>query len=431
MEDERPLLAPTSSVINDDYDSEAQPSKYPVNKSQTVPHGTVASSILNLANGAIGAGVLAFPYAYRDTGLIAGFVVTVIMIGLLAFSLHVVSRVTDQFKARTYQELVGTLLGKKIQKVCEVMLVLYLVGSCIAYMTVMGDIIGPVARHWAGHHFYTTRDFLIVSFAIFVMFPLCLLKRIDVLALASVLAVLSCSYLAVFVSYEGIEELVKNGFDKVHSERLDFQFLAALPLICFAYQCQIMVPPVYSNLKNANLSKMSIITAGALTICTLLYVPVGSFGYIKFGDDTDSDILLNFDVGNVGASIARMCVAFTVTLAYPINNFPARLTIASMLFKDNDPSTKRLYLITGVTFVINLAVAILVPSITVVFSILGATLGVSMIFFYPALFAWKLQQRLNSQGKSYRAYQIGAGVLGIVGIFIASTGTYLTIASVV
>ena len=126
-----------------------------------------------------------------------------------------------------------------------------------------------------------------------------------------------------------------------------------------------------------------------------------------------------------------MCVAFTVTLAYPINNFPARLTIASMIFKEKEPSTKRLYIITIVTFAINLAVAILVPSITVVFSILGATLGVSMIFFYPALFAWKLQERLNSQGQSYRAYQIGAVVLAVVGAFIASTGTYLTVADIV
>ena len=44
--------------------------------------------------------------------------------------------------------------SQRIQKVCEVMLVLYLVGSCIAYMTVMGDIIGPVARHWAGNFFF-------------------------------------------------------------------------------------------------------------------------------------------------------------------------------------------------------------------------------------------------------------------------------------
>ena len=42
---------------------------------------------------------------------------------------------------------------------------------------------------------------------------------------------------------EGIEDLVKDGLDNIHDDNLDFQFLAALPLICFAYQCQIMVPP--------------------------------------------------------------------------------------------------------------------------------------------------------------------------------------------
>ena len=49
-EDERPLLAPTASEINNDYDSDE--AQYPVKKTKPKEaHGTVMTSIFNLANG--------------------------------------------------------------------------------------------------------------------------------------------------------------------------------------------------------------------------------------------------------------------------------------------------------------------------------------------------------------------------------------------
>lgn len=40
--------------------------------------GTVLGSAANLANAAIGAGILAFPYAFMKTGLILGSIITVV-----------------------------------------------------------------------------------------------------------------------------------------------------------------------------------------------------------------------------------------------------------------------------------------------------------------------------------------------------------------
>jgi len=69
-------------------------------------------------------------------------------------------------------------------------------------------------------------------------------------------------------------------------------------------------------------------------------------------------------------------------------------------------------------FLLCLIVALFVPGVTVVFSIIGATLGVAVIFLFPAAFAWKLRHKTNYG--IHLAFVISATV---VGIMIAATGT--------
>ena len=46
----------------------------------------IAGSVANLANAAVGAGVLAFPYAFKCCGLIGGLVMSFLFAGKLAVS---------------------------------------------------------------------------------------------------------------------------------------------------------------------------------------------------------------------------------------------------------------------------------------------------------------------------------------------------------
>lgn len=51
---------------------------------------------------------------------------------------------------------------------------------------------------------------------------------------------------------------------------------------------------IYDMLPNASLEKMNVVTKNAVTICTVVYILVGVFGYIAFYDQSILGILTRF-----------------------------------------------------------------------------------------------------------------------------------------
>jgi len=200
---------------------------------------------------------------------------------------------------------------------------------------------------------------------------------------------------------------------------------AAMPLVCFAFQCQIIVPEVYSELKDPSLRRMNIVFASSLTLCFLMYAFVGVFGYALFGEEVNGDVLLSFSNDYTPALLGRLCMAFHVTLAYPINSFPCRLAFLSLIFKQKSISNLLFYGITFSMFFFNLIFAILIPEVTIVFTLSGATLGVALIFIFPSLFAWNLGNQESSWIKNL--WRIGSVILMTIGVLIAITGTIFTV----
>jgi hypothetical protein len=75
------------------------------------------------------------------------------------------------------------------------------------------------------------------------------------------------------------------------------------------------------------------ISMGVL-LCTVLYLSVGSFGYIQFLDETKSNILLNFPKEDVLLKVAQVSYALVVCFAYPMICFAARSSVDRFLFRE-------------------------------------------------------------------------------------------------
>lgn len=102
-------------------------------------------------------------------------------------------------------------------------------------------------------------------------------------------AIVSCAYLTGFVTVEGIGEYQKHHFDLVRSSVWTIQFLSTLPILCFAFQSHILVPALYADLRERSLSKMDLAFIVSLSICCLLYMPIGFWGVsFYFGSNVKS-----------------------------------------------------------------------------------------------------------------------------------------------
>lgn len=146
--------------------------------------------------------------------------------------------------------------------------------------------------------------------------------------------------------------------------------------------------------------------------------------YVSFGSEVSPDILLSYDPSSIGAAVGRICISFTVTTAFPINIFPARLALGSLITGKDQLSNLLFYSITFGLFSFCLVVALFVPGINVVFGVIGSLLAVWLIFIFPSLFAWKTRDE-----KSF--HTILAIVFMIFGVFIGISGTTITIYNIV
>eukprot|EP01052_Picozoa_sp_SAG31_P029490 SAG31_NODE_2936_length_4892_cov_5.112456_3_plen_199_part_00 len=157
--------------------------------------GTVGllGSTANLANAAIGAGVLAFPLAFAEAGLVLGPALTVFFALTLGYTLHVIATAADAARrtpggsAGSYQEIVKTLLGRRAEKIVIWLQVIYLTGCNVCMLIIICDQVKPILEAHLNPDSFEVRH-LLVLVAWGVCFPLSLIRDMSVFAWPSLLS---------------------------------------------------------------------------------------------------------------------------------------------------------------------------------------------------------------------------------------------------
>jgi amino acid permease len=136
-------------------------------------------------------------------------------------------------------------LGKRWGTVGKAVLTLYLGGAMTAYMKVVGDMTVPVAaKFWGDHAPFAQTYTLIPIFSVLLILPLSLLPRVDILGPASFLAVISCTYVAVFIWVDGITRWADRDTVVISNFDATARFFQGVPLVTFAFTGHPLVPPV-------------------------------------------------------------------------------------------------------------------------------------------------------------------------------------------
>lgn len=71
------------------------------------------------------------------------------------------------------------MLGKKASMCLAAVLLIYLFGSCVAYLIILADCLHPIVASLLGAHWYTQRNVVLTFFSSTLMFPLCLPRTLD------------------------------------------------------------------------------------------------------------------------------------------------------------------------------------------------------------------------------------------------------------
>lgn len=357
--------------------------------------GSERSSIFNLCASTLGGGCLSLPNATSKTGVLFGGILLLFFAFVTSFSLRCLANSGRATRRISYEDLSKHIFGKKMLIFVQVNIILFCMGTCVAYVRAIGDIAyGPLMPHLPD---WIDRNVLMVFVWGVFMFPLSFFNKMDEMRFITLFGVMCIVYMVIAVSIHSATSLHEHHTPGSAIELMTFKpdVLLAMPTMMFAFTSHTQLPLIYESLVRPVERRMNKVIDRALLLVCLLYMCIGVFGAAEFGSNTNPNILQNYNINQSGETymaVAFVTVSIIVMIAFPLNVFPARQTLSIVLFdkQDKDLPWKYYFPLTVVTTAIPLGLALVIPNIAVVFSFIGSTVSAFLCFILPGMFVIKI-----------------------------------------
>lgn len=384
-------------------------------------------AVLLVVNAALGAGILNFPQAYAKCGGIG--TALAFQMGLLVFitgAFLILAYCADKHGSQNFQEIVREILGPVAYILTQIFILLYMFGSTIAYMILIGDQLEKVgAAIESQPHWYFKRDFLMCFVSIVFLLPLCLPKTLKILSYSSALGTIGAFFVCTVTT---IKYFDGNYTLKQHHTKVTIPWtetLAAVPIICFGFQCHVPAVAIYAEMKRASVPRFGVVTVIAMAICTTAYAITGSFGYLTFGAKVKGDVLLNYDADDVLVNLARVMLTLIVLSTAAVVLFCGRSCVEGLylaLFRMSPAvaevnERKRRIIQTLIWFGLSLIIALFVTDIGKAVALIGG-LAALFIFFFPGICL--VQEMLQ-----YPVLKLSKKLLIVLGLFYVVLGVFI------
>uniref|UniRef100_A0A8C1M6U7 Solute carrier family 38 member 8b n=1 Tax=Cyprinus carpio TaxID=7962 RepID=A0A8C1M6U7_CYPCA len=359
-----------------------------------VPRLGSFGAIFIMLKSALGAGLLNFPWAFEKAGGVnTAISVEMVSLVFLISGLVILGYASSISRQNTYHDVVREVCGQRIGHLCEICFVFNLFMISVAFLvvvqdqldklclslyeTVTGNTEGEMPYHW-----YTDHRFALFVMCLIIILPLSIPKEIGIQKYTSVLGTLAATYLSVAVIW----------FILVTCNRLDSwaSIFSVVPTICFGFQCHEACIAIYSSMENKKITHWVFISVTSMIFCLLIYTLTGVFGFLTFGREVASDILMSYPGNDVVMIIARLLFGISIITIYPIILLLGRSVILTQILRFWERRAiitsvfeSRCRLILTILWItVTLLIAIYVPDMSEVISIIGG-ISAFFIFIFP------------------------------------------------
>jgi len=320
------------------------------------------------------------------------------------FTLYVLSKMAERYNCSSYASLVRATLGKKTATFLAILMNIYMWGACNAYLVIVGDVFSILGEYVAGPgSLLANRHVIIGTLGVFLMLPLCFMRRLGALSALSSIAVLGFLYTTACILYQGYTVAMsrEDPWEGVELLHLDLRAMFALPIIVFGFNCHANAVPIFHELtdvpdkllpvrsrrKTVKLVNMIAVILAAMMLIMTGYIVVGLAGYVAHPKQISSNVLNVLPTDQVYAQLARLFIGIVVAGHYPLNHHPARqgtLDLAALLGVSEYAREVLVAPIFTLVFVLtSTAVSLFVTDLGDVIHIIGGTTAAFLIFFNP------------------------------------------------
>ncbi|XP_066141047.1 putative sodium-coupled neutral amino acid transporter 10 [Euwallacea fornicatus] len=361
--------------------------------------------VLTLANSIIGVSILAMPYCFKQCGILLAIVLLLLTSVISRLSCHFLIKSAIIARRKNFEYLAYYIFGSPGKFTIEIGIIGFLIGTCIAFFVVMGDL-GPelvsgIIREGTSK---TMRVFILIVLTLFCVLPLGFLRNIDSLAGVTKATIGFYFCFVVKIVIDAIPHVLYGDWVKNVEFWRPSGILQSLPIFSTALSCQTQLFEIYHIVQNPSLEKMNQVINSAVNICTVVYLLVGLFGYIAFvSTDFSGNILLSFSPSLL-TNIIKMGFILSVAFSFPLVIFPCRASLNSLIYKqgilegtiDYIPEARFKGLTLIIVFV-SLVIGILIPNIEFVLALVGSSIGIMICVLFPVICFISISQRNTNE----------------------------------
>ncbi|KAI5644098.1 transmembrane amino acid transporter protein domain-containing protein [Phthorimaea operculella] len=390
--------------------------------------GTAGQSI-TLANSIIGVGILAMPFCFQQCGVLLATVILLFMGLISRLCCYFLLKAALLARRRNFEFLAFHVFGPAGKLAVEIGIIGFLMGTCIAYFVVVGDL-GPqiIAKLLNINQSDILRTSIMVLVSLVCVLPLGLLRNVDSLSNVSAATIGFYFCLVIKLISEAAAQLISGEWQTKMELWKPSGVLQCVPIFSMALFCQTQLFEIFESLPTLSLEKMNVVTKNAINICTAVYFTLGLFGYIAFCSHTISGNILMSLAPTMANDVIRLGFVMSVAFSFPLIIFPCRASLYSLLYKKahvthhdhmiqhSIPESSFRGITVGI-IAVALFVSLLIPNIELVLGLVGSTIGVLVCVIFPAAAFVKVTLKNTNERI------LAKGVL-ILGLVILVLGTY-------
>jgi amino acid permease len=306
--------------------------------------GTISSARFNILSTMVGGGCLSLPLAFQQSGnalmgplvLLITALITDFCFRLLVSSSGYLHPPDPRRPGKdTFESITSVAFGAKAYVFSMGLVVLMCFFGAVGYSVLLRDMMEPlndtVAPHHLSHWFHKNFTMFLV---ILLVTPFCTLRHLTALKDCGAASMTSVLILGSCIVFRSVECNLNSDDGVPWYKYLTFfpdswrELLDALPLFISCFVCHYNILPVFGELKDPSPTRVSWWLRSTLMFSSTIYVIIGFAGsaYAKCTPDKKihGNILLDFDKNDPLLMVGRMCLAVTITLAFPMLVIPAR-----------------------------------------------------------------------------------------------------------
>lgn len=388
------------------------------------------TAVLTLVATALGAGVLALPFAFSQVGIVLGLGLLTYAASMGALGLTILMIAGRYTEADSMASLLTTATGSGfVGLAMDACMMVYGTAVILALLIFEGDfvpsylaaVLGPSAPG---------RSLCIPGVAL-IAWPFVLTPRVQFLRYVAAFSPFLILFMATCVSVQAPsaykEGLAAGRKVNLWPDTTLGSTLKAISIYVFSVMCHVNAIPVAQGLERPTVWRFVKITSQANILCWLLYSVIGIAGYLTFQSIVQGDFLLGYPASNVPILLCRCALSLTVFVGIPMNCAPCTQAIRNILTailtgcksQEAEPSDFRHAVVA--TFVLTTATlgAVFLSDVATVISLLGGSLITLQMFWIPALVYWKVL--FPTQPRGFRriilSLLIVSGLLGFSTLF--------------